>query len=302
MADFHFIRPLFLLAFLPVIFAAIFLIRRQKDGAAWLGMIDPNLLKHLIVGEGKENKIKPMHILCAIWGLSVIALSGPSWREQASPFSDDQAGLVIVLKMSGSMEAEDVQPSRLERAKFKMRDLLEQRSGAASGLIVYSGSAHLVMPLTKDDSIISTMAEGLTPAVMPTEGDALSAALISAEKLLIEAGVPGSVLVIADSVDPGQAGRLAEVASDLPVQFLSIQPSQSPSDAGLLAAAKARGAELVVMTDGDEDVTRLNTLAQSKMLATTANDGSERWEDAGYWLLPLILLGAVFWSRKGWQC
>lgn len=302
MADFHFIRPSFLLAFLPVIFAAIFLIRRQKDGAAWLGMIDPNLLKHLIVGEGKENKIKPMHILCAIWGLSVIALSGPSWREQASPFSDDQAGLVIVLKMSGSMEAEDVQPSRLERAKFKMRDLLEQRSGAASGLIVYSGSAHLVMPLTKDDSIISTMAEGLTPAVMPTEGDALSAALISAEKLLIEAGVPGSVLVIADSVDPGQAGRLAEVASDLPVQFLSIQPSQSPSDAGLLAAAKARGAELVVMTDGDEDVTRLNTLAQSKMLATTANDGSERWEDAGYWLLPLILLGAVFWSRKGWQC
>jgi Ca-activated chloride channel family protein len=301
-ADFHFIRPSFLLAFLPVIFAAIFLIRRQKDGAAWLGMIDPNLLKHLIVGEGKENKIKPMHILCAIWGLSVIALSGPSWRKQASPFSDDQAGLVIVLKMSGSMEAEDVQPSRLERAKFKMRDLLEQRSGAASGLIVYSGSAHLVMPLTKDDSIISTMAEGLTPAVMPTEGDALCAALISAEKLLIEAGVPGSVLVIADSVDPGQAGRLAEVASDLPVQFLSIQPSQSPSDAGLQAAAKARGAELVVMTDGDEDVTRLNTLAQSKMLATTANDGSERWEDAGYWLLPLILLGALFWSRKGWQC
>ena len=183
-----------------------------------------------------------------------------------------------------------------------MRDLLEQRSGAASGLIVYSGSAHLVMPLTKDDSIILTMAEGLTPAVMPTEGDALCAALISAEKLLIEAGVPGSVLVIADSVDPGQAGRLAEVASDLPVQFLSIQPSQSPSDAGLQAAAKARGAELVVMTDGDEDVTRLNTLAQSKMLATTANDGSERWEDAGYWLLPLILLGALFWSRKGWQC
>jgi Ca-activated chloride channel family protein len=300
--DFHFIRPWCLLAFLPVLIAAIFLIRRQKEGAAWLSMIDPNLLKHLIVGEGKESRIKPMYILCAIWGLSVLALSGPSWRKQASPFSDDQAGLVIVLKMSGSMEAQDVQPSRLERAKFKMRDLLEQRSGAASGLIVYSGSAHLVMPLTKDDSIISSMAEGLTPAVMPTEGDALSAALISAEKLLAEAGVPGSVLVIADSVAPGQAAQLAGVASDLPVQFLSIQPSQSPSDAGLLAAAKARGSELVVMTDGDEDVTRLNKLAQSKMLATAANDGSERWEDAGYWLLPLILLGAAFWSRKGWQC
>ena len=302
MADFHFIRPWCLLALLPGLLTIFFLIRRQKEGSAWLGTIDPNLLKHLIVGEGKAHKIKPAHILCSVWVLSVIALSGPSWRKQASPFSDDQAGLVIILKMSGSMEAQDLQPSRLERAKFKMRDLLEQRSGAASALIVYSGSSHLVMPLTKDDSIISSMAEGLTPAVMPSEGDALSNALILAEKLLIEAGVPGSALVIADSVDPTQAAQLGAVASDLPVQFLAIQPSRSPHDAGILAAAKARGAELVVMTDGDEDVIRLNKLAQSKMLATAGVDGRERWDDAGYWLLPLILIGSVFWSRKGWQC
>lgn len=302
MADFHLIRPWFLLSLLPVLVAVFVMLRRQKEGEAWLGMIDSNLLEHLLVGEGKNQRIKPVYILCGIWILAAVALAGPSWRKQPSPFSDDQAGLVVILKMSGSMEADDVQPSRLERAKFKMRDLLEQRSGAASALIVYSGSAHLVMPLTKDDTIINTMAEGLTPAVMPAEGDALAAALILAEKLLLEAGVPGSALVIADRVDPTQITQLDSTAADLPVQFLSIQPPQSPSDAGILAAAKSRGSELIVMTESDEDVEQANKVAQSKMLAVASDDGSERWQDSGYWLLPLILIGAAFWSRKGWKC
>jgi Ca-activated chloride channel homolog len=302
MADFHFIRPWFLLALLPVLLAVLGLLRREKAGSAWLGMIDAHLLKHLLVGEGKSSRIKPAHVLCVLWLLSVLALAGPSWRKQASPFSDDQAGLVLILKLSGSMEATDVQPSRLERAKFKIRDLLKMREGAANALIVYSGSAHLVMPLTKDDAIISTMAEGLTPAVMPSEGDALSGAIRAAEKLLKEAGVPGSALVLADSVDPTQAAELATVAAELPVHFLAIQSPQSPSDAGLVSAAKARGTELIVMSETAEDVIRANDLAQSKMLAATNEDGSERWQDAGYFLLPFIVLGAGCWSRKGWRC
>ncbi|MGJ8672776.1 vWA domain-containing protein [Rubritalea sp.] len=301
MLDFHFIRPWFLLGLLPVLGMVFLLLRKQQDGAAWMKFMDPRLLKHLLVGEGKQAKIKPVQVLSIIWILSVIALAGPSWRKQPSPFSDDQAGLVLLLKLSGSMEATDVQPSRMERAKFKMRYLLEQRSGAASALIVYSGSAHLVMPLTKDDAIISSMAEGLTPEVMPSQGDDLAAAISTAASLLKDAGVPGSVLVIADSVDPSQAASLADVAPQLPVQFLAIQASGSAVDAGLESAAAARGAEVIRMTDDDSDVLRAQSLAESKMLHAASEDGSERWQDAGYWLLPVILLGAGFWCRKGWQ-
>ncbi|MFD2276609.1 VWA domain-containing protein [Rubritalea spongiae] len=279
----------------------VLLFRQQNEGAAWMRMMDPRLLKHLLVDEKKHSRWKPVHLLAAVWVLSVLALAGPSWRKQASPFADDQAGLVILLKMSGSMEATDVEPSRLDRAKFKMRDLLELRNGAASALIVYSGSPHLVMPLTKDDSIISSMAEGLTPDVMPSEGDDLGAAILAAETLLKDAGVPGSVLVIADVVDPSQAASLAKVASKLPVQFLTIQPGTSAVDAGLQAAAKARGSEVISMTEDDVDVQRVANLAQSKMLNVASGDGSEAWKDAGYWFLPVILLGAGFWWRKGWQ-
>jgi Ca-activated chloride channel family protein len=302
MADFHFIRPWFLLGMLPVVALIWSQLRQQKDGASWMRMMDPHLLKHLLVGEGKRAKIKPVQVLSCVWVLSVIALAGPTWKKQPSPFADDQAGLVMLLKLSGSMEATDVQPSRLERAKFKMRDLLEMRSGAASALIVYSGSAHLVMPLTKDDGIITSMAEGLTPVVMPSEGNTLVSAITAAESLLQDAGVPGSVLVIADSVDPSQVNGIGEVAAELPVQFLSIQPTRSPTDAGMEQAAKARGASVIRMTEDAADVKQANSLAKSKILNAAAEDGSERWQDAGYWLLPLILFGASFWCRKGWRC
>lgn len=301
MADFHFIRPWFLLGMLPVLGMLLYLFRQQAEGAAWMRFIDPQLLKHLLVGESKQVKLKPVTVLAVVWVLSVLALAGPCWRKQPSPFADDQAGLVVLLKLSGSMESTDLQPSRLDRAKFKIRDLLEIRSGATSALIVYSGSAHLVMPLTKDDSIITSMAEGLTAAVMPSQGDNLSAAIAAAESLLQDAGVSGSVVVIADSVDPSQASGLAEVAAPLPVQFLSIQPSASPVDAGLQSAAAARGAEVIVMTEDDSDVQQLARLAESKVLNAHSVDGSEQWQDAGYWLLPLILIGAGFWWRKGWR-
>ena len=61
---------------------------------------------------------------------------------------------MIVLALSTSMDQADVAPTRLERAKQKIRDLLGVRAGARSGLIAYAGTAHLVMPLTDDRSVI----------------------------------------------------------------------------------------------------------------------------------------------------
>jgi hypothetical protein len=60
-----------------------------------------------------------------------------------------------------------VQPSRLERAAQKIRDLLAERRGTRSALIAYAGSAHLVMPLTRDADLIARFAAELSPDVMP---------------------------------------------------------------------------------------------------------------------------------------
>jgi Ca-activated chloride channel family protein len=68
------------------------------------------------------------------------------------PFTEDKAPLVIALDLSQTMDAIDLDPTRLERAKLKIRDLLEERSGARTALSVYAGTTHMVLPFTTDDS------------------------------------------------------------------------------------------------------------------------------------------------------
>ena len=62
--------------------------------------------------------------------IASLALAGPTWKREPTPFSEDQAPLVIALDVSSSMEMTDIQPSRLQRAQQKVRDLLALRSGA----------------------------------------------------------------------------------------------------------------------------------------------------------------------------
>ncbi|MEX0330091.1 MAG: VWA domain-containing protein [Puniceicoccaceae bacterium] len=296
MTDFHFIRPLWLLAFVPVLILWWQIFRRQDALSAMQGVVDPHLLEHLFIGQSGKRWLRPVNMLLVLWLIIVVALAGPAWQREPSPFAGEDAGLVMLLKVSETMNAEDLQPNRLERAKFKLRDLLEERSGAPTALIVYSGSAHLVMPLTRDQRIISAMIEDLVPGLMPTDGDALGAALVKADSLLKRAGVPGSVVVLADSVSA--SNELAETTR-LPVQFLAIQSPQGPLDPGMQQAASLLRGDITRLTVDSTDVQRIARRARSDW-TTGTETGQDRWRDSGYAILPLIALCALFWSRKGW--
>jgi len=300
MDELHLLRPQWLWALVPAVLIWWGFWRLQNRTAEWQRFFDPHLLEHLLVGEKTRRLLRPIHLALILWILCVIAMAGPTWQREPSPFADDTAGLVVVLKASSTMDATDVQPSRLERSKHKLRDLLKLREGASTGLIVYSGSAHLVMPLTRDDRMIIAMAAELSPDLMPVDGDALGEALDLAANLLDRAGVPGSVLVLADAVSPSQASAVAVAAPDMPVQFLAIKPLNAPLDAGLQQAAGARGASVTPLTIDQSDVERVAQRAQSDFRVAPVAGGGERWRDAGFYILPLIALVALAWSRKGW--
>ncbi len=300
MAEFHFLRPQALLSLLPLLLIWWALWRGQDSYTQLKKMVAPHLLEHLVVGEAQTRHLRPVHLLSAIWILGALALAGPAWEREATPFADDDAGLVVLLKVSGTMQATDVQPSRLARAKHKLRDLLQVRKGVSTGLIVYSGSAHLVMPLTRDDRIVGAMVEDLTPELMPADGDALGEALQLAEKVLERAGVPGSVLVLADSVAPAQADALTAAASSLPVQFLAMSAPAAPVEPGMARAASSLGAPVLRLSADETDVQQVAQRAQSDFKAVAGVASGDRWRDAGYLLLPLIALLALFWSRCGW--
>jgi Ca-activated chloride channel family protein len=301
MGDFHFLRPIGLVTILPALILWWALWRKQDQIASWKQIVDPHLLEHLLVGEKGRRRLRPIHLLLVIWILSTVALSGPTWKREPSPFADDEAGLVVLLKVSGTMNAADVQPSRLERAKHKLRDLLELRKGSSTGLIVYSGSAHLVMPLTRDHRIISTMVEDLTPELMPEEGDVLAEAIELAESVFERAGAPGSILVLTDAVAPLQLQKLAESDVELPVQYLSLHSSSAPLDVGIKKAAEGTRASVVRLTVDPSDVEQLANRAKTKISSVNSEQMGDKWQDGGYFLLPFIALCALMWSRKGWM-
>ena len=299
MIELQLLRPWWLISLLPMALAWWWLWRRQDQLGRFQRVVDPHLLQHLLVGEGGSKGLKPIHLLGLVWLLGALALAGPSWRAAPSPFPQDP-GLVVVLKASASMKATDVQPSRLERARHKLRDLLALRRGDATGLVVYSGSAHLVMPLTRDERIIPTMLEELSPELMPADGDALADALQLARQLLQRAGTPGSVLVVTDGVADTQSDALAALDYPMPVQFLSVQALGTKVDPGLQQAASVLGADVEGLSADERDITRLGRRARGLADAVQGSAEGQRPEDAGYFLLPLIALLALAWSRRGW--
>ena len=96
---FHLLRPLWLLALIPV--AAIFamLLWRQNPRAQWGGVIAPHLLQHLIVQPGQGRGVNPLYLVTAGLVLGIVALSGPTWRRELPPFVEDKAPLMIVLAL-----------------------------------------------------------------------------------------------------------------------------------------------------------------------------------------------------------
>lgn len=294
---FHFIRPLWLLTLLPATLLIWFILRHQDSTRAWRKVMDPHLLAALMTGHNSQKALRPVTLMALIWLLAAIALAGPTWSLEPSPFAEDQAALVIVLKVTRSMSEQDVQPSRAERAVQKIHDLLEIRSGSQASLIAYSGSAHLVMPLTKDAGIINSFAADLSAKIMPREGDAAAEALMLAKQQLDKAGISGSILFISDSMP--NTLNFTEKNNTYPVQVLGMIGDNGIEN--LRTTAQKSGASFTPVSVDERDVKRLSSLIETSFSARPdENNNNPHWQDRGWWITILIAGLGLWWFRPGW--
>jgi Ca-activated chloride channel family protein len=292
--SFHLLRPLWLLALIPVVAVLVLVRWRQSVQAQWGGVIAPHLLQHLIVQPGGSRGISPLYLVATGLALGIIALSGPTWRRELPPFVEDKAPLMIALAASSSMGQTDVAPSRLERAKQKIRDLLAARNGARAGLIAYAGTAHLVMPLTDDRAVIEPFLAALAPGLMPSDGkNALAAVALAAQSLMTES-VPGTILLAADDLGSVPAGTIRHAAGRNAIVMLGVRPAQ-----GTGAAASDLGSDTVQVSVDGSDVRALERRIETRYQAAQGEAFGAQWRDEGYWLLlPVALLG-LLWFRRG---
>jgi Ca-activated chloride channel family protein len=194
------------------------------------------------------------------------------------------------------MDTPDPAPSRLERAHLKIADISKARKGQPLGLIAYAGSAHLVLPPTKDTKAVATMAAEISPAIMPLAGERLDLAINRAAELLKESG--GTLLIITDTASSVTAElRKAYLEASSPdVQILAITPVSS-STASLEPLSKSLNARLVPMSDDDSDIRQIIKGA-ARTPSAKAGDGSTRWQDGGYYLLPLLAIFSLLPFRR----
>jgi Ca-activated chloride channel family protein len=296
LASFHFLRPWWLLLLFPCA-ALWWLERREADTTArWRAVIDPVLLRHLVVGGEQRRWLAPEQLLLVAWIASTLALAGPTWRQMPSPFAQAARPAMLVLKVTPSMLGRDLAPTRLDRAREKMADLLKLREGAPTGLVAYAGSAHLVLPPTPDGAVVSAMAGALAPDLMPRQGDALPDALKIAAQTLVDGGEGGSIVVFADEAPP-----LKKKRTNVPVTLFSMLPGERAADEpSLRAAASAIEADLLAPTLDTADVEGLAHRLATAGPPPPAAGEAPRWQEAGYWLTPVVALLALFWFRRGW--
>jgi len=307
-AHFHFLRPWWWLALIPLFFTLWYLWGSRNPIGKWRKAIAPHLLKVMLVSHGRASWFNPVSASLVVVVLGIIALAGPTWKQQPSPFSEDIAALVITLDVSSSMQQEDIQPSRLERAKQKIQDLMALRPGGRVGLIVYAGTAHSVIPLTNDADVINNFLNAIVTEMMPRKGKFPEKALPIADQMLRDSPVPGTLLMIGDGISPSTNENFSEYFSAQQHQLLVFGVgSESAGEnnaliplevSTLTKLASNNGGYYQSLTLDKEDVKKLNRRINNHLVIV--EDGSRPWVDAGYYLLFPIAIIMLLWFRQGW--
>jgi Ca-activated chloride channel family protein len=298
LAAFHFERPAWLLLLLPAA-ALWYLERRRSDEVLrWQRVIDPELLRHLLVGRERRSWFSPDAVLLAVWVLAAVAVAGPAWEREPSPFADAKPPVMVVLRVAPTMMTPDLAPTRLDRARQKLADLLTLREGASTGLVAYSGSSHLVLPPTPDAGVVLNLAQALSPEIMPREGDDIAGAAALADRVLAGGGHGGAILLMADTATDA-AGGLGPIRPGHPATVFALLPPGQ--DHGPLAdVARALDADLIATTVDQADVEAVTRrLDRTGRAAEVAGEG-QHWKEAGYWLTPLLALLTLLGFRRGW--
>ena len=331
MSEFHFLRPLWLLAILPLAGFSWHLIRLGREGGDWRRVCDPALLPYILVHDSGGEPARRASWLFTLGGiLAIVALAGPVWERLPVPAFRNDAALVIALDLSRIMEATDIKPSRLERARYKIADLLKQRKDGLTALLVYSGDAFTVTPLTDDTGTINSQLSALTSDLMPAQGSRADLALEQAARLLKQAGLArGDVLLMTDG---GSLSKAFDTAKSLKAQGYRVSvlgvgneegaPVPLPEGGFLedskgniiiskLAAPALRqltedgGGMYRKLTLDNADLSGLLPFFNQQMQSAQINSGGndikvEQWEERGVWLLLLLLPIAALAFRRGY--
>jgi len=322
LAEFHFIRPYCLLALLPLIGMIIYAFKHKLQQGSWQAVCDTELLPFILEQKQSKPSYIPLTLSSMAAFLAIIAVAGPTWERLPMPVFRNASALVIILDLSRSMDAADIKPSRLIRARYKISDLLAQRKDGQTALTVYAGNAFTVTPLTDDTETINSQL-GVTTDIMPSQGSNTEAALNKAVELFKNAGLQkGQILLVTDDDEIEQVENQLPSAYSLSILGVGTEAGApiNLTDGGFLKDANGaivlaqlkpqtlrqfalnHGGMYANISDNNTDIDSLHRYFEQNTKRSDAIENDlllENWLEAGVWLLLPILCLSAFSFRRG---
>ena len=329
LSEFHFLRVewLWLLPLWGLVLW--FLPKIQSSQIDWAQWIAPPLQRLFVVSSQiSQHRNKQLQVgFALIWILSTLALAGPAWERLPQPLLVRDQARVILLDLSYSMLATDLQPNRLERARYKIEDLLNRFQEGQTAIVLYAGDAHTLVPLTEDVETIRTLLPSLHPSLMPVRGSRPDLAFENVIEMLNQVDIRNSHLVwITDGIDDQQVKPLQNLLSSQRHKLTVLAvgtPSGAPivlekgnylkdtnnniviptlDLAPLRSVAEALGGQVLPVQYDDSDLERLVASEEKDQGFQEQEEEltTDRWREEGPWLFVLLLPLVAMIFRRGW--
>ena len=214
-AAFKFLSPLWLLLLPPLWWMAWSFARHYRRRSMWSKLCDPVLLDHMRPrGGSARNRSWRIWPLTIVLTLATLAAAGPGWRQQSHPLLQSANARIVALELSHAMLVEDVKPNRFAQAVAAAREIVKTEFEGETGLVVFSGAAFVLAPLSKDVNTLLAFIDALEPGMLPLQGIRVDLAIALAQNLL-KASVSGRgqiVIITSGSERNSQAVQAASNA------------------------------------------------------------------------------------------
>ncbi len=322
-----FLRSEWLWGFVPLVVILALALLSNREKSSWKKQIAPHLRPHVFSQSSRSALYGPILGMLLFGSIVIVAASGPTWKKVDIPGAKSEAVLYIAMDMSRSMTANDIAPNRLERAKYKLRDLLEANPKARTGLMVFAGTAHPVISICEDYNLILNQIEGLTPYIMPRAGSNFQYAFDLIDTVMNRIEAPSTLLLISDELDETKAQYLFDFVENGPhrIELMMVSTAEGSkvpgwrtgtffqtsegrdyisyrNDALLGQLRKHPKISYTPLTLDKSDVQGIADRVGKNLVFRKDNEKSdEEWQDMGYYLIPALLLIGVFWFRKGFM-
>jgi Ca-activated chloride channel family protein len=313
--QFHFLRPAMLYLFIPLAVIVVMLILGNGDNKKWRKIVQPVLRPYMFSRGSSWAIILPLILFITATTFSILALAGPAWKKKELPGEKIQAVVLIALDLSRSMLATDIQPSRLERAKFKISDLLDANPRARAGLVAFAGSAHPVLPFTSDYKLVKHHAASLINRIIPVQGTNIPVLLGLADTMLQKIEAPSTLILMTDEIDANDATLIENYLQGTHhrIEILLFSTPMGAAVPGhpkiiskqdpMVIANLAQDSALTItpLTLDKSDVQGIaSRIAKRLVFEKDKQKDEKEWDDMGLLFMIPVLPITLFWFRKGW--